>query len=147
MEKNIKIAFWCYLAALIGLAVSGGIYLFRSSFMPYHSVAVGLPWAEVPAPFQLLILALMKVIGAAWLVIVLAAVSLLLGPFRRGAAWARRVLPILLIGTYAGMANAMYRVTVHSPAWPPWSYVFASLALVIVAVIMTVLPDPGEKRK
>jgi len=145
MDKKTKIAFWCYAAALIGLSVSGGIYLFRSSFMPYHSVAVGLPWTAVPAPLQLLILALMKVIGAAWLVIVLAGGILLLGPFRRGAAWVRWALPLLLISTYAGMANAMYRVTVHSPAWPPWSYVFISLILVTAAALLTILPTPKKE--
>ena len=45
MNTRRKIAFWCYAAAMLILAVFGIIYLFRPEFMPYHSVAIGLPWA------------------------------------------------------------------------------------------------------
>ncbi|MFP4039175.1 MAG: hypothetical protein ACLFS7_01425 [Desulfosudaceae bacterium] len=140
MNKKNRIVFCCYLIVLVGLTVAGFIYLFRDEFMPYHSVAVGLPWAEVPAPFKLLILALMKVVGGAWLVIALALLIILLGPFRRGAGWTRWALPVLLTATYAGMSNAMSLVTINTPAMPPWSFVMASLALILVAVLFSILP-------
>ena len=41
----------------------GVIYLTRSQFMPYHSLALDKPWSEVESNTQTLILALMRVAG------------------------------------------------------------------------------------
>ena len=49
-------------------------YLSRSEFMPYHSVAIARPWSEVDSRMQLLLLALIKVVGSA-------SVALALGGF------------------------------------------------------------------
>ena len=51
-----------YLVALTFLLL-GIIYLFKSSFMPYHGEAISMTWDEVESPVQFLILALMR--GAA----------------------------------------------------------------------------------
>jgi hypothetical protein len=56
MSRRMKIAFGCHLLATLILATFGLIYLFRPEFMPYHAVAVGMPWAEVSPSFQVLIL-------------------------------------------------------------------------------------------
>jgi hypothetical protein len=47
-----------YLAAFI-LITMGLIYLFKKSFMPYHSEAVSMEWNEVESNFQHLIIAFM----------------------------------------------------------------------------------------
>ena len=65
MSKRMKVAFCCHLLAILGLAIVGLIYIFRSEFMPYHAVAVGRNWAEVESAFQVLILALIKTFGGA----------------------------------------------------------------------------------
>jgi hypothetical protein len=46
MNKRMKIAFSCHLLAILGLAIIGLIYLFRTEFMPYHAVAVGRNWGR-----------------------------------------------------------------------------------------------------
>lgn len=51
-----------YLAALMLLAL-GMVYLFKNSFMPYHSEALSLDWYEVESRTQILILALMKAVA------------------------------------------------------------------------------------
>lgn len=48
--------------------------------MPYHADAVGMRWSEVPRPFQILTLALLKLAGGAWLTVAAAELVLLLGP-------------------------------------------------------------------
>lgn len=64
------------LAFLIVLAFSFA-YLRRSDFMPYHGIAMGRRWSEVEPRTQLLLLALIKVTGAAWLALALAGFFLL----------------------------------------------------------------------
>src|SRR5512134_1863567 len=88
MSTRVKIAVWCYLLGTLILTAFGIVYLVRPEFMPYHSVAVGMPWAAMTPPFQVLILALMRAVGAACLALAILEWTLLLIPFRRGAAWA-----------------------------------------------------------
>ncbi len=56
MNTKTKIAFGCYFTAIFAQAAAGVVYLSRDAFMPYHAVAVGMSWQEVPASLQLLIL-------------------------------------------------------------------------------------------
>jgi hypothetical protein len=41
----MKVAFWSYALGTLIVTAFGIVYLVRPEFMPYHSVAVGLPWA------------------------------------------------------------------------------------------------------
>src|SRR5688572_29902816 len=125
MSTRTRIAFWCYLVAIAGLGAWGVVFLLRSEFMPYHAVAVGMPWAEVPPPFQVVILAVYKLAGEAWVVIALALLVLLFGPFRQGATWARRAIPALILIHGIGVINAMAYITLNSPAMPPWKFTIA----------------------
>ena len=137
MTTRWKLAFACYLVAIAGLGAWGGVFLLRSEFMPYHAVAVGMPWAEVPAPFQVLVLALYKLAGGAWVVIAAALLVLLLGPFRHGARWARHALPALILLHGFGVINAMTYITMHSPAMPPWKFTIATMALTVVGYVLS----------
>jgi len=47
--------------------VFGLIYIFRTSFMPYHREAVQRQWHEIDNRMQQLLLALMNALGMAWL--------------------------------------------------------------------------------
>lgn len=120
MTGRMKLSFACYFMALLVLAGFGVVYLLRPSFMPYHAVAVGMPWAQVPPPFQVLILALMKVAGTGFLTIVVLEYIILFIPFRQGAAWARWTLPLGGILICGGTLYVTLYVATHSPANPPW---------------------------
>lgn len=120
MNVRMKLAFACYFVALLVLAGFGFVYLFRTSFMPYHAVAVGMPWGDVPSNFQVLILALMKVTGSGFLTIVIIEYILLFIPFRQGAAWARWAIPLGGILICGGTLYVTLYVATHSPANPPW---------------------------
>jgi hypothetical protein len=47
------------------LGIIGLVYLFRSQFMPCHAIAVGKTWTEIDPAFQILLLALIRVVGGA----------------------------------------------------------------------------------
>ena len=83
MSIRMKTAFWCHLLALLPIGIFGMIYLFRSQFMPYHAIAVGKTWAEVDPSFQILLLALIRVLGGTWIATALAMGILLFIPFKQ----------------------------------------------------------------
>ncbi len=143
MDTKNKIAFWCYFLAIIaGPAAWGIMFLLRSEFMPYHSVAVGMPWAEVPGPFKILILALLKIVGGAWVTIAASFFVLLFIPFRQGASWARWAIPSLGLLYCAAVCNAMAHVTLNTNAVPPWGPALAGAALIVAGALLSI-PAPG----
>jgi hypothetical protein len=81
----MKLAFGCHFLATLILAIFAIVYLFRSEFMPYHSVAVGMSWSEVDPAFQVVILALMRATGGACLAVVKVAAPVGLYPHRSQA--------------------------------------------------------------
>jgi hypothetical protein len=117
------------------------MFLFRSDFMPYHAAAVGMPWSEVPEPFQILIMALLKLAGGGWITVAISQLVLLLVPFRQGARWALWAVPSLGLLHYAGVCNAMAHVTLNTAATPPWIPTIASIVLILVGAALTI---PGR---
>ena len=133
----MKVAFACHLAVIASLFAWGVLFLLRDEFMPYHVVAAGLPWADVPPPFQVLVLTFYKMIGGAWVAIAAALLVLLLGPFKRGERWAKFAVPGLILLQGAAVMNAMAYITTHSPAMPPWSFTIAVMALAVVGFFVS----------
>ena len=130
MIMRMKIAFTCHSLAMVILVVFGVIYAFRSEFMPYHSDAVGMPWSEVSPSFQILILALMRVVGCAFLTVGFLFVILLFVPFRQGLGWARWTIPAAGLLVCSGTLYATLYVGFNTPASPPWiAPVIASMFL------------------
>ena len=84
MNSRMKVSFVCYLLGILLLVVFGIVYLIRHEFMPYHAVAVGKEWAEVPSAFQVLTLALMRSVAAGFLAVAFLMFILLVIPFRQG---------------------------------------------------------------
>jgi hypothetical protein len=145
VHTRSKIAFWCYVVAMVGPAVWGVMFLLRSDFMPYHAVAVGMPWSDVPGPFRVLIMALLKLAGGGWLTVAVAEFVLLLVPFRQGARWALWTVPCLGLLPFAGVCNAMAHVTLNTPATPPWGATIASIALILIGAVLSI-PAPAKSR-
>ncbi len=132
MATNMKVSFVCHLLATLLLIAFGLVYTLRSEFMPYHSVAVGMQWAEVGPAFQVLILALMRVVGSSFLAVGFLILILLFGPFRQGFSWVRWAIPVAGLIVCAGTLFATLSVKFNTPASPPWmASVFAIMLLVI----------------
>jgi hypothetical protein len=137
MNTRMKVAFGCYFLAGLLLIGFGVVYLFRHEFMPYHSVAVGLPWADVPPNFQILILALMKAVGGATIGVALALYIVLLVPFREGARWALWAAPTLGLVESAAAFYPMSYVALHTTASPPLWAPAIGVLLIVVALVLS----------
>lgn len=144
MRAETKIAFGCYFTAVFAQAAAGAVYLLRQAFMPYHAVAAGMPWRDVPASLQVLILALMRIWGGASIILALALFILLFIPFREGQGWAFWAVPLLLLTNYAAMSYAMAQVDLNTSADPPWAFVLGGVFLTVTACVLTVA---GHKKE
>jgi hypothetical protein len=71
------LALFSYALAFFITMVFSLVYLRRSDFLPYHGVAVARTWDMVDSRMQLLIMALIKVIGWGWLAVAIAGFMLL----------------------------------------------------------------------
>jgi hypothetical protein len=132
MNKKTKIGFVFYSLYVLGSAVFGLIYLFTPQFMPYHEVAVGMPWSDVAPPLQILLLALIKGVGTGLICYSLLLGILLFIPFRRGENWARWT--ILLIGLLGSLLTlyVMSTVMLSTPASPPWFMIVIGIVELIL---------------
>jgi hypothetical protein len=151
MQSNLrgrqKLAFVCYLLQLPPLFAFGVIYLTRSTFMPYHAIAVGQSWVEVDPAFQILILALMRVAGGGFLAAAGAMAILLFKPFRQGRWWAYWAIPV--IGLFSNLSSlyATAYVTWNTPASPPWIAAGLGVLLLCIGFILSWPSMVKEKRE
>ena len=151
MNQKLKVTFFCYLLAALLLAAFGVTYLFRSSFLPYHAVAVGRSWTEVEPAFQSLILNLMKVVGGGFLGTAFAMIILLFKALRKGQQWS--FWAIFIMGLIASLTSlyATINVGLNTPASPPWMAAALGTVLLVIGFVFSILSDtqalPEEKLK
>lgn len=123
-----------YLAALLLLWI-GLIYLFKNSFMPYHSEAISLEWNEVGSSTQFLILALMRAVSGGY--IALAIVTAFLQ--KKFASGKIKWVPLLiLIGGLILILPSIYATLIvrfNSPGKPPTLFATIVIILLIVGYI------------
>jgi hypothetical protein len=144
MSTRTKLAIGCYGAAYLLFAAFAVIYLLRPQFMPYHAVAVGMPWEEVGRPFQVLILGLMRVVGGGLLAAAFAGALLLIWPFRQGASWARWAIPAHgLIVACSSLWGTLY-VQLNTPARSPWLAAVISIVLLVVGWALSPHPIAAD---
>lgn len=147
MCTKMKLAFSCHLLASLIILSFGVIYLFRSEFMPYHAVAVGQEWSQLPASFQILIKALMKVTGGGWLASALAMLVLLVFPFKEGARWAYWAIPFIGLVSILPTLYAAILVAQSTPASPPWKVALIVAILLVVGLILSLISSSKESNK
>lgn len=139
-----KVAAWIYAAMTIPSFLLGAIYLFRPTFMPYHAVALGKPWAEVDAATRVLIKALMEVAGGGWLALGTLTVLLVAFPLRRGERWARWAVPLSTLVLYVPTLLATLSVLRQTPATPPW---YGNLFVCVAAALGLMLDAPWKSSR
>ncbi|MFK0033543.1 hypothetical protein [Pseudomonas monteilii] len=66
-----------YGTALVIIGIFALTYATRSQFMPYHAAAIERPWHTLDTPLQLLLLALVRLVGWGWLAIACAGLVML----------------------------------------------------------------------
>ncbi|MGA2823501.1 MAG: hypothetical protein ABSE72_08255 [Bacteroidales bacterium] len=116
--KNIIGSVSTYLAATILLSF-GFVYLFRNSFMPYHSAAVSLAWTQVNHSTQYLFLALMRATAGGFISLSFAIIFLQYKFTIHKISW----IPVLILvmGTISMICTsyATIEVSFHTPGRPP----------------------------
>ena len=129
----------CYgVIALISL-VFGVIYLTRTEFMPYHSLALGKQWSEVESNTQTLILALMKVAGSNFVVTRITLLVLLCIPFQAREQWAIYSIFAIASCTSCSSGYATFLVNKRTPGNPPRKLSYATIVLTIIGFVCSIL--------
>ena len=123
-----------YLVALL-LLVIGLIYLFKNSFMPYHSDAISLDWSEVDSGTKFLILAFMRAMSGGYIAIAIST-AFLQKKFASGKiTW----IPFLnLISGLILILSTLYGTMIvrfNSPGKPPTILVIIGIVLIIIGYI------------
>ena len=136
---RIRLAAAIYLFCGVVSVVMGGIYLFRSTFMPYHSVAISRSWGELREVEQVLFNALLDVAGAAWTTVGLLTIVLTLIPFRKRETWARWTVPLANTAMYVPILLATLAVLGGTPATPPW---YGNALMLTMLALAFVLDQP-----
>jgi hypothetical protein len=123
-----------YISALPLLAF-GLTYLFKDSFMPYHSDAVSLKWEEVDKNIQYLILALMRAVSGGMILGGFIIIWLQIKFNKTKSNWIP--LLILIAGTIVGLTSlyATIIVRTNTPGKPPSFLVIACLAGLVIGYI------------
>lgn len=92
MDMYYWLALVSYALAFMIIVAFSVVYLKRSDFLPYHGIAIARPWDEVDSRMQLLIMALIKVAGWAWLAVAFAGFVLLYLLFSRNAEFSLLII-------------------------------------------------------
>ncbi|WP_066628206.1 hypothetical protein [Labilibacter marinus] len=123
-----------YLAGLF-LFIFGIIYLFKPSFMPYHSQALSLDWSEVDHPTQILILALMRVVSAGYIAGAIVIITLQRKFSSSQLSWIPAL--ILIFGLIVGVISiyGTFLVRLNSPGKPPIETILLGIVLVVIGYI------------
>ena len=123
-----------YLVAL-GLLSSGMIYLFKNSFMSYHSEALSLDWKEVENSTQFLILALMRAVSGGWIAVAIVIIVLQRKFTLTKISW----IPWLIFATGLIVSfvtiYATLIVRINSPGKPPNANLIVGIVLLIIGFI------------
>ena len=132
--KNIIGNLTTYLAAAILLSF-GFVYLFRNSFMPYHSEAISKAWTDVDHATQYLILALMKATSGGFISLAFTIIFLQYKYSRHSISWIPVL--ILIIGTIAMIciSYATLIISTHTPGRPPIADAIIGEVLLIAGFI------------
>lgn len=119
MTTTRKIAFGCYLGALLLITLIAVIYLFTPRLLSYQETAIGADWEGLSLGMQTQLLSLMRVSGGGYLATAAALAVILFIPFRQGQPWARWAIPAIGIPAIAIVNYAGLTIIQNTPARPP----------------------------
>jgi len=137
LSPPMRVTYYLYLLTVPILLVYGFMYLFKLQFMPYHSSAIGLSWEQVPQGFQVVILALMRVVGGSFLALAIALLIILNIPFRNGYRWAYYTIPIMGLLCAGASLYATLFVKIQTNANTPWLAAGIPVTIFIIGLIIT----------
>ena len=124
-----------YLFAALSLTF-GIIYLTRSSFMPYHGLALALNWNEVEQNTQFLILGLMRAVSGGFIVSSVTIIFLQYKFSTDKSSWIPSLIFIIGIIIESTTLYATLVVRLNTPGNPPVSLAILGLVLLFAGFIL-----------
>lgn len=123
-----------YVAALI-LIIMGLIYLFKNSFMPYHSEALSMDWNELDSNIQHLLVAFMRAVSGGYLAVAISVILLQRKFSMHKTSWIPFIilisgLVVSLLSIYATMIVRFY-----TPGKPPTAMAIVGVILLIIGYV------------
>lgn len=128
-----------FILTIIAGLIFAALYLFRPEFMPYHEVALGREWTEIDPPIQVLILALMRVSGGAFLTTSIALLFLMLVPLRNGKSWPYLAIPLIGLAALIPSMVATFSVKFNTPANPPYLITAVLSGLLLIVFVLALI--------
>jgi hypothetical protein len=144
MKGRRKIGFAIYLLIAIIFIFWGFLYIFSHEMMPYHKQVIGKNWEEIEPGVQVIILKLMKSVGAAFLTVGSIILMLLFIPFRRGENWANWT--IFLGGlVFSGLGFFItFKAYIAANALTPWVLFLLVMALFLTGFLFSLGMEKGK---
>jgi hypothetical protein len=146
MNTTMKIAFICYLLVALSYVLFGLVYLFSSEIMPYHQEVIGMDWEKVDPRFQKMFLSFLHVMGLLLLSVGYTIIILILMPFRKGEAWTRWLIPLIILPSSIYLQYMTLHLKSTMQASTPWHVNAIGLLLIIAAIILSYIPYKQENQ-
>ena len=127
-----------YLVA-IGLLAFGIIYLFKSSFMPYHSQAISTEWSGIEQNTQFLILALMKTVSGGFIASAVVIAYLQFKFHSSKLPWIPSLIFITGFIFYGASIYAQIMLRINTPGNPPTAISFFAVIMLLAGYIFNQL--------
>jgi len=127
------VAMGLYLLDCLVLLVFAVIYLLRGKAMPYHLEAMGCSWDDVPLGTQLVVVALMRAAGSAYLALTVAMGVLTVLGLGQGVPWANGALLASGLALLLPLTAVVVQVRVRTGARSPIVSCASGLVLLGVA--------------
>ena len=141
MTGILKTAYVCNFIGTIFFSLTGLMYMRRKKFMPYHSDALGQTWDELEPQQQVMFIASMKMVGAAWFATAVSQFVVLKIAFKGGMTWATFSVPAVGLLLALPTLRATLRVRKETPARPPWPSVAIAALLYLTALILAFIAN------
>lgn len=123
-----------YVAAFI-LIIMGLIYLFKNSFMPYHSQALSMDWNELDSNLQHLLVAFMRAVSGGYLAVAISTILLQRKFWIHKTSWVPLIIMIsgLVVSSLSIYATMLVRF--YTPGKPPTTLAIVGFILLIIAYV------------
>lgn len=145
MDARLRIAMVCLgLPAVSELGI-GFVYVFAAEAMPYHVQAMGVSWPELSPGVRATVRTLLNGYGSTHLAVGVALGVLILGPLRRGRAWARWAILAVGLPVFAGTAVFSSRLAAMTGANVPWEGAVGLLVLFVIGIALASPEQPAAR--
>ena len=135
----LDLALAAVLLVAFGVILFGTRYMRREAFLPYHAAVAGKSWSEIDAGVQVVILGMLKIIGAgfATLGVTLLWLCFALHEGARWAPWAILTVSAVALGPmlYVAIKLRAFRPEAQTPIRPT----AAMMVLIVVGVGLSLL--------